>query len=66
MKPKQAVRMFRRAGVEIDRKRGKGGHYLLSYGNRKATLPVHGDADLGPNLLRAICKQLGLKYEDVF
>lgn len=65
VKPRQVLRRLRRAGVEVDTKRGKGGHYLLTYRDRRTTLPVHGDTDLGPNFVRRICKQLGIDPNSV-
>ncbi len=60
MKGKQFIRRLRRAGAEIDTKRGKGGHYLVTYRGRQTTVPIHGDTDLGPHFLKRICKRLGL------
>ena len=56
------MRRLRRAGVRIDTKRGKGGHVRLSYRGRSTVLPVHGDTDLPPELLRRVCKQLGIDW----
>ena len=66
MKGKQLARKRRRAGVAIDTKRGKGGHYLLTYRGRQTTLPMHGDTDLGPVFIKKICRQLGLDPEEIF
>jgi predicted RNA binding protein YcfA (HicA-like mRNA interferase family) len=60
MKIKQLLRKLQAAGVEIDRSRGKGGHIGLSYRGRRTVVPVHGSADIGPNFIKTICKQLGL------
>ncbi len=65
MKGRQFIRKLRKAGVQIDTKRGKGGHIRLSYRGRSTVLPVHGDTDLAPEFLRAICKQLGIDWRKV-
>lgn len=65
VKGKQFVKKLKRAGCEVNEKRGKGGHVIVSHGERWTTVPIHGDADLGPDFLRKICKQLGLQPEDV-
>jgi len=58
MKSKELIRKLRRHGVELVKGRGKGGHYLAKYQGRQTTIPVHGNADLGPIFIRLICKQL--------
>ena len=65
MKGRQFIRRLRRAGVQIDTKRGKGGHIRLSYQGCSTVLPVHGDTDLAPEFLRTICKQLGIDWRKV-
>ncbi len=65
MKGRQFVRKLRKAGARIDTRRGKGGHYLVTYRGRQTTVPVHGGRDISPALMRKICKQLGMKPEDV-
>lgn len=65
MKGRQFVRKLRRAGVQIDTKRGKGGHVRLSHRGRSTVMPVHGDTDLAPEFLRRICKQLGIDWRKV-
>ena len=42
---------------EIDRKKGKGSHYMVRIGNRKTTVPKR----LTPTLARMTRKQLGLE-----
>jgi predicted RNA binding protein YcfA (HicA-like mRNA interferase family) len=49
-----------RAGVEVMPRRGKRGHVRVRYGGRSSVVPMHSDEDIGANLLRDICKQLGL------
>jgi predicted RNA binding protein YcfA (HicA-like mRNA interferase family) len=65
MKVKQFIQKLRRAGVEIIEGRGKGGHVLAKYNGKQATIPVHGDADMGNIFLKKICKQLGIAFEDI-
>jgi mRNA interferase HicA len=60
MKAKELPRKLHRAGCEIDETRGKGGHYLVTFGREQTTVPIHGDSDLGPEFVRRLCKQLGL------
>lgn len=65
MKTKQFIKKLKQLGVEFDTKRGKGGHCLALYKNRQATVPVHGDADIGPVFIKMICKQLGINPEKI-
>ncbi len=65
MKGRQFIRRLRGAGVQIDTKRGKGGHVRVSYQGRSTVVPVHGDTDLAPEFLRKICKQLGIDWRRV-
>jgi predicted RNA binding protein YcfA (HicA-like mRNA interferase family) len=65
VKGKQLLRRLRKLGVEVDERRGKGGHVLLRYRGRQSVLPTHGDTDLGPVLIRRICRQLGIDPDEV-
>lgn len=65
MKVKQFIQKLRRLDVEIVEGRGKGGHVLAKYKGKQTTIPVHGDADMGNIFLKKICKQLGIKFEDI-
>jgi mRNA interferase HicA len=60
VKGRELVRKLRRLGVEVEPRRGKGGHVRVRYRGRLSVVPMHGDKDIGPNLVQAICKQLGL------
>jgi mRNA interferase HicA len=60
VKGRELIRKLRRAGVEVEPRRGKGSHLRVRYRGRSSVVPMHGDKDIGPNLLRDICKQLGL------
>ena len=66
MKYKQLIRKLKQLGVEIDKTRGKGGHQLAKYQGRQATIPIHGDADIGPQFVRMLCKQLGINPDEIF
>jgi predicted RNA binding protein YcfA (HicA-like mRNA interferase family) len=59
------IRSFRQAGVEVEPRGGKGGHLRARYRGRSSVVPMHGDKDIGPSLLRDICKQLGLDAKRV-
>jgi predicted RNA binding protein YcfA (HicA-like mRNA interferase family) len=65
MKAKQLLRLLHRAGVEIIERRGKGGHVILRYQGRQTTLPRHGDRDIGPEFIKAVCRQLGLDWRQI-
>ncbi len=65
MKAKQFIKKLREQGVSFDKKRGKGGHYLAFYQNKQATLPFHGNMDIGPVFIKKICKQLGIDPEEI-
>jgi predicted RNA binding protein YcfA (HicA-like mRNA interferase family) len=47
MEHKQLIRKLKQLGVDIDKTRDKGRHQLAKYQDRQATIPVHGDADIG-------------------
>ena len=65
MQAREFLRCLRRAGAEIVAKRGKGSHVLVHDKGRSRTVPVHGGLDLDPDFLREVCKQLGLKPQEV-
>ena len=65
MKARQLIRRLKAAGVEIIESRGKGGHVVARYGDRQTTVPIHGSRDIGPDFIRALCKQLGLDVKRV-
>jgi predicted RNA binding protein YcfA (HicA-like mRNA interferase family) len=56
VKGRQLLRRLRKLGVEVDERRGKGGHVLLRYRGRQSVLPTHSDTDFGPVLIRRICR----------
>jgi mRNA interferase HicA len=65
MKCSEFLRLLRRAGAHIDKKRGKGGHCLVHLNRHSATVPIHGDADYDPRFFDDICKQLNTRLQDL-
>ena len=65
MKCSEFLRLLKRAGAQIDKKRGKGGHYLVRLHGRATTVPVHGDTDYDPRFFDDICKQLNTRLENL-
>ena len=65
MKAKELIRKLKKHGVEFIKGRGKGGHQLARYRGKQTTIPVHGDADLGPQFVKKLCKQLGINPDDI-
>jgi mRNA interferase HicA len=65
VKGRELIRKLRRAGVEIEPRRGGTGHWQAHYRGRSTSIPLHGDTDLGPHFVRRICKQLGLDPKEV-
>ena len=54
----------RNVRVRVDAKRGKGSHVMLYYGDRK-TVVKDRRRDIGPGLLAAMARQLGLDPADL-
>lgn len=54
----------RNVAVRVDAKRGRGSHVMLYYGNRK-TVVKDRRKDIGPGLLAAMTRQLGLDPADL-
>ena len=65
MKAREFIRKLRKAGVEIIRGRGKGGHCLAKYQGKQCTIPFHGDMDIAKPFLKELCKQLGIDPGDI-
>ncbi len=59
-----AIGRERGVPVRIDRKRGKGSHFVLHLGDRK-TVVKDRRKEIGPGLLSAMLHQLGLTHRDV-
>lgn len=53
----------RKSGVdfEVQKDRGKGGHYLVKFGARRTTV----QSDLNPGKIRTILSQLGVDPSDL-
>jgi predicted RNA binding protein YcfA (HicA-like mRNA interferase family) len=56
VKPKEFLKKLKKAGVEVEVTRGKGSHVCVFYQGRYTTVPFHGNTDIGPNLLKKICR----------
>jgi predicted RNA binding protein YcfA (HicA-like mRNA interferase family) len=65
MKSRQLIRKLKKIGVEFTKSRGKGGHQLAKYKGKQATVPVHGDADIGPIFIEKMCKKLGIDPKNI-
>ena len=48
----------------VNRKRGKGSHAMVSFGERRSFVPLHG-GELPPGTRRAILRQLGVRPEEL-
>jgi hypothetical protein len=60
----RALRRYcRRRGLafEVDARRGKGAHYLVTVGDRRTTL----QSNMNEHIIRLALKQLGVSYEDL-
>ena len=70
MKSKQFFESIRRLArergltVSLDKKRGKGSHALLKFGDRRTILKDLRKT-VGPGLLRKMCRDLGITPEDL-
>lgn len=66
----ELIKMLKRIGrerklaVRIDKKRGKGSHFTLYFGNRR-TIMKDRTKEIGPGLLHKILENLGLTREDI-
>ena len=63
----RALRRRAKAGgrtFKVDRKRGKGSHVMVSFGERRSFIPLHG-GDLPTGTRRAILRQLGVRPEEL-
>jgi len=65
MKPRQFLRKLQAAGVEIVPRRGKGSHLWAYYQGKWTVIPFHGSKDLGNDLMKDICKELGIDVQEV-
>lgn len=65
MKSKQLIRKLKKLGVEFTKGRGKGGHQSAKFKGKRTTVPIHGDADIGPIFIKKLCKQLGIDPDEI-
>ncbi len=63
---RKVKRLGRARGVEVwlDAERGKGSHAILYYGDRR-TVVRYRRKELGKGLLHAMCRQLGIRPDDL-
>lgn len=59
MTGKQVIKKLEEEGWKI--LRVVGSHYRLGKGDKRTTVPVHGQKDLGKGLIAAIERQTGVK-----
>jgi len=56
------LRWLKQQGCVIDPTRGKGGHVLVTRGDRRSIVPTHGSSkELGSGLVNRIKRDLGLR-----
>jgi len=58
---KQVIKALERNGFKVIR--ASGSHHILSNGQCKVTVPVHGSADVKIGTLKSIEKQAGVKLK---
>ncbi len=58
---KQVIKALVQSGFQVIRVSGS--HHILSNGQRKVTVPVHGSADMKIGTLKSIEKQAGVKLK---
>lgn len=58
----RALARKRNVDIRIEKRRGKGSHVTVYYGNRKAVVP---SGELKTGTLHAILKQLNLTHDDI-
>jgi len=58
---KQIIRLLEQNGFKVIRISGS--HHILSNGQRKVTVPVHGASDMKIGTLKSIEKQSGVKLK---
>ncbi len=61
MNGKQIIRVLEQNGFKVIRISGS--HHILSNGQRKVTVPVHGASDVKVGTLKSIEKQSGVKLK---
>ncbi|MGQ0814114.1 MAG: type II toxin-antitoxin system HicA family toxin [Gemmatimonadota bacterium] len=63
LKTREVIRILERLGFREARHRGSHKRFLHPDG-RSTTVPVHGNRDIAPALLRLIVREIGLTIED--
>jgi predicted RNA binding protein YcfA (HicA-like mRNA interferase family) len=58
---KQVIKALERNGFKVIRTSGS--HHILSNGQRKVTVPVHGSSDVKTGTFKSIEKQSGVKLK---
>lgn len=63
---KEVLKALQKAGFEVVRQRGSHVHLMKIVGGQRlhVTVPVHGNKDLNPFVLRSIIRQAGYSPED--
>ncbi|MBS0365795.1 MAG: type II toxin-antitoxin system HicA family toxin [Proteobacteria bacterium] len=61
MNGKQVIKALEQNGFRVIRVSGS--HHILSNGQRKVTVPVHGSADVKIGTFKSIEKQAGVKLK---
>lgn len=64
MKANELLRRLRKLGAEVITGRGKGGHVLVKLGEHQTVVPT-GTRELPTGTVAAVCKQLGLRPEEL-
>lgn len=64
MKKLKALGKLTDTEVRLEKRRGKGSHGTLYYGNRKTTIKDL-KKEIGIGLFRAMCSQLGIDQSDL-
>jgi len=70
MNGNELIILFKKAGnrqglaIRIDRKRGRGSHFTLYFGNKR-TIMKDRTKEIGPGLLKKILANLGLQKKDI-
>lgn len=63
---KEVVKALTKAGFEVQRQKGSHVHLFKKTGGKilRVTVPVHGNKDLNPFVLRSIIRQAGYTPEE--
>ena len=58
-------RLAQRRGIGVDRRRGKGGHWIVQFGVRRQPVPQVKGRDLATGTLHGILRRFGLSERDL-